>query len=84
MMKTVEPYISIVSPAPRTPTLSASAAASMVPKVTGVPGASPVSPPPRSVTCPAISADQPSRGSMSSGDDVRRELRASNPARSTS
>ena len=39
----VEPYISIMSPEARTPTLTASAAASMVPQVTGVPMASPVS-----------------------------------------
>ena len=43
MMKMVEPYMSIMSPAPSTPTLSASAAASMVPAMTGVPAASPVS-----------------------------------------
>ena len=43
MMKTVEPYISIMSPGARTPTLTASAAASTVPTVTGVPSARPVS-----------------------------------------
>ena len=43
MMKMVEPYISIMSPVSSTPTLSASAAASMVPTMTGVPSARPVS-----------------------------------------
>ena len=38
MMKMVEPYMSIMSPASSTPTLSASAAASTVPTMTGVPG----------------------------------------------
>jgi hypothetical protein len=42
MMKMVEPYISIMSPESSTPTLSASAAASMVPAITGVPCARPV------------------------------------------
>ncbi len=42
MTKMVEPYISMRSPGRRTPTLTASAAASMVPQVTGVPGARPV------------------------------------------
>ena len=36
-MKMVEPYIHIVSPASATPTDTASAAASMVPVVTGIP-----------------------------------------------
>ena len=39
----VEPYISIISPGSSTPTLTASAAASIVPTITGVPAASPVS-----------------------------------------
>ena len=43
MMKMVEPYMTIMSPGLVTPTLSASAAASMVPAITGVPAASPVS-----------------------------------------
>ena len=42
IMNTVEPYMIIMSASPITPTLSASAAASMVPAITGVPGASPV------------------------------------------
>ncbi len=37
MMKTDEPYITIISPGAVTPTLIASAAASTVPTVTGVP-----------------------------------------------
>ena len=37
IVKMVEPYISIISPASRTPTLIASAAASIVPTITGVP-----------------------------------------------
>ena len=40
-MKMVEPYISIMSPGSSTPTLSASAAASIVPTITGVPAARP-------------------------------------------
>ena len=43
IIKIVDPYIIIISPAPQTPTLTASAAASIVPTVTGVPGARPVS-----------------------------------------
>ena len=56
--------MSIMSPARRTPTLTASAAASMVPTVTGVPGASPVSAAARRVTSPAISVVQASSGSI--------------------
>ena len=70
MMKIVEPYISIISPGDRTPTLTASAAASMVPTVTGVPSARPVSAAAAAVTRPAISVDHISRGSRSSGHDV--------------
>ncbi len=65
-MKIVEPYIIIMSPLCRTPTLTASAAASMVPVVTGVPGARPVSCAACAVMWPAISVDQSSFGSLSS------------------
>ena len=58
MMKMVEPYISIMSPGSSTPTLSASAAASIVPTMTGVPAASPVSSRRRRVTVPAMSVVQ--------------------------
>jgi hypothetical protein len=67
MMKMVEPYISIISPGAATPTLTASAAASMVPQVTGVPSASPVSAAAAAVMCPAISVDHIRRGKRSSG-----------------
>ena len=67
MMNTVEPYMSIISPGARTPTLTASAAASIVPTVTGVPSARPVSAAAAAVTPPAISVDHISRGSRSSG-----------------
>ena len=39
MIKTVDPYITIISPGSLTPTLTASAAASIVPAVTGATGA---------------------------------------------
>ena len=55
IMKTVEPYMTIMSPLRMTPTLSASAAASMVPAMTGVPVESPVARAAFAVTCPAIS-----------------------------
>ena len=57
-MKIVEPYISIMSPGRSTPTLTASAAASMAPAVTGVPGASPVSAAACVVISPTISVVQ--------------------------
>ena len=41
IVKMVEPYISMSSPGSRTPTLIASAAASIVPTITGVPGREP-------------------------------------------
>jgi hypothetical protein len=65
MMKMVEPYISIMSPGSSTPTLSASAAASMVPAITGVPSARPVSAAACRVTWPAMSVVQARRGSLS-------------------
>ena len=67
MMNMVEPYISIMSPFRVTPTESASAAASMVPAVTGVPAFSPVSTAASLVTAPAISPDQSSLGNLSRG-----------------
>ena len=59
-MKMVEPYISIMSPGSSTPTLSASAAASMVPTITGVPTARPVSSAARPCHVPAMSVVQAS------------------------
>ena len=50
-MKMVEPYISIISPASSTPTLIASAAASIVPAMTGVPPQARSPPPPRASPC---------------------------------
>ena len=67
MMNIVEPYISIISPGDWTPTLTASAAASIVPTMTGVPWARPVSDAAAGVTPPAISVDHASRGNRSSG-----------------
>lgn len=58
IVKIVEPYISIMSPTPKTPTLIASAAASTVPTITGVPIANPVSSLAFSVTSPAMSVVQ--------------------------
>ena len=66
IVKMVEPYISIISPGSRTPTLIASAAASIVPTITGVPGASPVSSAACLVTVPAISVVQAISGRRSS------------------
>ena len=74
MMKMVEPYISIMSPASSTPTLSASAAASMVPTMTGVPSASPVSAAARAVTWPAMSVVQARSRQALELDDVGGEL----------
>ena len=53
----VDPYIIIMSPELLTPTLKASAAASIVPVVTGVPNFNPVSFDACSVISPAISLD---------------------------
>ena len=66
----VEPYIIIMSPLSCTPTLTASEAASMVPAVTGVPTASPVSAAARSVTVPAMSVVHNRSGSRS-GETMR-------------
>ena len=66
MMKIVEPYMIIMSPPSRTSTLSASAAASTVPTMTGVPAERPVSSAASSVTLPAMSVVQASAGSESS------------------
>jgi len=49
------PNINIMSPNRATPALTASAAASMVPAMTGVPGARPVSAAAAAVTPPMIS-----------------------------
>jgi hypothetical protein len=65
MKNSVVPYITIMSPGATTPALIASAAASIVPAVTGVPAINPVSTAAAGVTPPAISADQSSRGSLS-------------------
>jgi hypothetical protein len=66
-MNIVVPYMSIVSPGARTPTLAASAHASIVPAATGVPSARPVSDAAAAVTVPAISAGHRSRGSSNPG-----------------
>ena len=63
----VEPYIIIISPGLSAPTESASAAASIVPTVTGVPKARPVNSAASFVTWPAISSDHINRGSFSNG-----------------
>ena len=65
MMKIVDPYIIIMSPGDSTPTLTASAAASIVPASTGVPAARPVSAAAAGVTSPAISEDHNNSGSRS-------------------
>ena len=74
MMKMVEPYIIIMSPGSSTPTLSASAAASIVPAMTGVPAASPVSSRRARVTMPAMSVVHSSLGQALEVDDVGRQL----------
>ena len=56
-----------MSPGFVTPTLSASAPASIVPHVTGVPTASPVAAAAPAVTCPAMSVVHSNFGSLSSG-----------------
>jgi hypothetical protein len=53
MKNIVVPYMTIMSPGSTTPTLTASAAASIVPAVTGVPAFSPVSAAAVEVTSPA-------------------------------
>lgn len=65
--KSVEPYISMRSPGSRTPTLSASAQASIVPAKTGVPGRSPVAAAAAAVTAPTCSPGQTSLGSGQPG-----------------
>ncbi len=64
-MNMVVPYMTIMSPGAFTPTLMASAVASIVPVVTGVPAFSPVSAAACGVTCPATSFAQSSRGRRS-------------------
>ena len=66
-MNIVVPYMSIVSPGSRTPTLSASAQASMVPAMTGVPAAIPVRADASAVTQPTGSPAQWSVGSSRFG-----------------
>src|SRR5579862_3550709 len=61
-MKIVDPYITIRSPSARTPTLNASAQASMVPATTGVPGGSPVSSAAAVLTTPTCWLGQASGG----------------------
>ena len=61
------PYMIIRSPGAPTPTLIASAAASIVPTITGVPSASPVADAASRVTVPAMSVVQPISGSHSAG-----------------
>lgn len=63
----VVPYMSMRSPIPCAPTLSASAQASMVPVVTGMPVGSPVRCAASAVTVPAASPDQRSPGSSMPG-----------------
>ena len=81
MMKMVEPYMIIMSPASSTPTESASAAASAVPAMTGVPAASPVSSAARGVTAPTMSVVQARSGrrsgSMMSGASSPLQARSS-------
>ncbi len=74
------PYMTIVSPTAETPTDAASAHASTVPAVTGVPAASPVSRAASSVILPAISSDQSSRGSSSPGATTSHQSRAQSAA----
>jgi hypothetical protein len=67
LRKSVEPYITIRSPASRTPAASDSAQASIVPAITGVPAGMPVAAAPSRVTTSAGSPGQSSRGSSSPG-----------------
>ena len=65
MKNIVEPYIIIISPDPVTPTLKASAAASIVPELTIVPSAKPVSLDALAETSPITSSVQTSLGNCS-------------------
>ena len=76
MVKMVEPYIIIMSPGSSTPTLSASAAASMVPAMTGVPSAARSPRAAARVTWPAISVDHNELRQPLELDDVGGELGA--------
>jgi hypothetical protein len=66
-MNIVVPYMSIVSPGSRTPALSASAQASIVPATTGVPSGIPVAAAPRTWTRPTTSSDHANRGKSTPG-----------------
>ena len=63
----VVPYMTMASPGSRTPTLVASAHASMVPVVIGSPTGSPVAAAASRVTCPTTSVGQANSGSSSPG-----------------
>ena len=72
-MNIVDPYIHIVSPVSETPTDTASAAASMVPVVTGIPAGSPVSFAAFSLKTPTTSVDHRRSGRASS--EIRSAVR---------
>ena len=74
------PYMSMVSPGRRTPTLSASAHASIVPAMTGVPAGMPVSTDAAGVTVPTGSAAQRSSGSSRPGAIAAAQSPAHAPA----
>ena len=67
----VEPYISMASPSSTTPTLTASAPASVVPQMTGVPAARPVSAAAAAVTYPTTWVVEVMRGKVSLGQTRR-------------
>ena len=77
----MEPYISMVSPGDRTPALNASAQASTVPAVTGVPSDKPVSAAAAALTPPTTSPGQASRGSSRSPQMSRAQTWFHAPAR---
>jgi hypothetical protein len=66
-MDMVVPYMSIMSPGSRTPTLIASDQGSMVPAATGVPAGIPVTSAAAVVASPATSDGHSSRGSARPG-----------------
>jgi hypothetical protein len=76
----VVPYMTIVSPTAPTPTLAASAQASIVPAITGMPSGSPVSRAARPCTVPATSPGQSSRGSARPGATSSDHSCAQSPA----
>ena len=65
MKKSVDPYITIVSPTSRQPALYASASASIVPASTGVPARSPVAVAASVCSSPTTSPGHASRGRSS-------------------